>query len=232
MKSHRIPETLNEKMKESAGEVLDAEWKSAQQDTGMAKNLNPELRERVLAAARKEKRGHDLRRRFVRYGQCAAMLILTVGVILFCIPTVRAGFVNALVTWYDEYFRLEFNPGTDKSSNDWMDEEWLTEFGYVPDGYTLVDRFDSVLSATRTYKDADGNCLYLHVVSDSAHSLYDDKFILDEVSVGGQPGYYMHHSDFPDVILTWSSGRTVYSVSADSDVISKDELIRIAESLK
>ncbi|MBQ8370223.1 MAG: hypothetical protein IJY35_09625, partial [Clostridia bacterium] len=90
MKRHRTPENeiLNQTIKEAAGALLDEEWNSA----GECEPA-PELRERVMKAAEEARKKRAMRRKCIRIGQYAAMVVLVCGVILFCIPTVRAGFV-------------------------------------------------------------------------------------------------------------------------------------------
>ncbi len=229
MKSHRKPENeiLDEKLREAAGELLDEELAAA----GYA-DVDPALRERVMQAVRKQTRGHDLRRKFVRYGQIAAMLVLTAGVILFCIPTVRAGFVNAMVTWYDECFRVEFNPGTVKDDPDADPIVWKTGLTELPDGYVLTEQKNSGIGVWAVYQNPAGDPIMLSGTTDGAHILYDTGFTMTEIKVGEHPGYYMRHSDDTMTVVTWSEGRAVYTVTAYSPDISEDQLIRIAESLK
>ncbi|MBQ2727198.1 MAG: DUF4367 domain-containing protein [Clostridia bacterium] len=227
MKRHRKPENeqLNEKLKEAAGELLAEEWAAAEET-----ELNPVLRERVMEAAGKERRKSALRRRMVRIGQTAAMLVLTVGVILFCIPNVRAGFVNALVTWYDECFRVEFNPGTLKDNQDADPIVWKTGLTEVPDGYELAERNDCGIGPWEVYMNSAGEPLIFSGNTDRAETLYDTDFLMSETRVNGIPGYCLQHTEDTMTIVTWAEGRAVYSVASYSPDITMEQLIRIAES--
>ncbi len=229
MSSHRKPENeqLNEKLKEAAGKFLEAEWMSAEQI-----QPDPSLRRRVMEAVGKERRKSEVRRKLIRIGQMAAMLVLTVGVILFCIPTVRAGFVNALVTWYDECFRVEFNPGTVKDDPGADPIVWKNELTELPDGYVLTEQKNSGIGVWVVYQNPAGDPIMLSGTTDGAHILYDTGFTMTEIKVGEHPGYYMRHLDDAMTVVTWSEGRAVYTVTAYSPDISEDQLIRIAESLK
>ena len=227
MKSHRKPENdvINEKLKLSAGELLEEELAAAG-----AAEVDPALKERVMQAVGKQTRGHDLRRKFIRYGQIAAMLVLTVGVILFCIPTVRAGFVNAVITWYDECFRMEFNPGTVKDNPDADPIVWKTALTEIPDGYTLTEQQENGIGTWVLYTNSAGEPLMLAGNTDGAHILYDTGFTMTEIMVGGNPGYYMRHNADTITVVTWSEGRAVYTVTAYSPEITEQQLIAIAES--
>lgn len=227
MKSHRKPENeiLSEKIREAAGELLDEELAAA----GYA-DVDPALRERVMQAVRKQNRGHELRRKFVRYGQIAAMLVLTVGVILFCIPTVRAGFVNAMVTWYDECFRVEFNPGTVKDDPEADPIVWKNGLTEVPDGYELSQEKDIGIGTWKVYMNPAGEPLIFSGNTDGADTLYDTDFHMSEIRVNGIPGYYLCHTEDAMTIVTWAEGRAVYSVVSYSPDITMEQLIEIAES--
>ena len=227
MKSHRKPENdvINEKLKLAAGELLEEELEGCGES-----DADPALRERVMQAVRKQNRGRDLRRKFVRYGQIAAMLVLTVGVILFCIPTVRAGFVNAVITWYDECFRMEFNPGTVKDDPAADPIVWKTALTEIPDGYELMERQESGIGPWEVYVNTAGEPLILSGSTDGAHILYDTGFTMTEIMVGENPGYYLRHNEDTITIVTWSEGRAVYTVTAYSPEITEQQLIRIAES--
>lgn len=227
MKRHRKPENelLHEKLKEAAGELLAEEWAAAEEA-----ELNPALRERVMEAAGKERRNSAFRRRLVRIGQTAAMLVLTVGVILFCIPNVRAGFVNALVTWYDECFRVEFNPGTVKDDPEADPIVWKTGLTEVPDGYELSQEKDSGIGPWKVYMNPAGEPLIFSGNTDGAETLYDTDFHMSEIRVNGMPGYYLYHIEDIITIVTWSEGRAVYSVTSYSPDITMEQLIEIAES--
>ena len=229
MKRHRTPENeiLNQTIKEAAGALLDEEWNSA----GECEPA-PELRERVMKAAEEARKKRAMRRKCIRIGQYAAMVVLVCGVILFCIPTVRAGFVDAVITWYDDCFRVEFHPGDEKSGSGELPDDIAADFGWLPDGYTLTDAADWDGLIRRASTNADGDRIILDIGSDSAVSLYDTQFGITELVVAGQPGYYLRHTVENCAVLTWAVDQLVYNLCAYSPEITRDMLIRIAENLK
>lgn len=229
MKRHRKPENdiVNQRIREAAGALLDEEWNSAGE-----KQPAPDVRDRIMAAADGLRRRRALRRRLVRIGQYAAMFVLVCTVILFCIPTVRAGFVDAVITWYDDCFRVEFHPGETKDTGGMIHSSTPAEFGWLPDGYMLMRINDWAGLSRREYRNASGDMISLDVGSDSAVSLYDANFEITEVVAAGHPGYYLRHKTENCSVLTWSAGNLVYRLCVSSPEITRDMLIRIAENLK
>lgn len=117
----------------------------------------------------------------------------------------------------------------------------IAELEFVPEGYVLrtrdARRMTEVTTATTTYK-IDRDTLVLiqskYQIAPSLRELALGDAWLEEVTVNRRPGYWIaNYQTYPDDrigMLIWEQGGFIYRLQ--SAALGRDELLRVAESLK
>lgn len=109
-----------------------------------------------------------------------------------------------------------------------------SEYTYIPEGYELVEHTKGFSLERFAFEDSNGNQLFCTArPNDNSFSMLDTEDVgVEEITINALPGLYCSQDDFSQV--TWSEGEYNYSVYqyASTNQLSKEELIRIAESRK
>lgn len=109
-----------------------------------------------------------------------------------------------------------------------------SEYTYIPEGYELVEHTQDPRFERFAFEDLDGNQLFFtSQPNDNSFSMLNtENATVEEIAINGFPAIYHFKDSF--VQVAWSTGDYNYSVHqcALTDQLSKEELIRIAESRK
>ncbi len=107
-----------------------------------------------------------------------------------------------------------------------------SRYTYIPDGYELVTHEQGKLLERLVFEDTVGNQFICTSRSnDESFSMLDtEDTLMEEITIDALPALYHSKDDFSRV--TWSKGEYNYSVQqySSTNPLSKDELIKIAES--
>lgn len=189
---------------------------------------------------KKEKRAFDRAAKQMKYNKSLVKVYLSRAAVVFlCIialgacvmmtsPTVRAAVKNVIVEWFDKYTNFSF-VATDTGSGDFENVEDV-KIGYIPEGYELVNISESPFSITYFYCFADKE-YYIDVFKNNENELFADneRSKYENVVINNHQSWviYDNVNNHGSLILTGSK----ISISISGD-LPKDELIKIAESIK
>lgn len=154
----------------------------------------------------------------------AVVLLTTAGVVLAVNTEVRAEFFGWVQALSGQFFHYQF-VGEENS------EKYLYSLGYVPEGYSLVEKIGTEFDRTEIYADEDGKILSF------SYSFGGDMYIIDfdhatpdMVYVGEYRGeYYKSSSEKIGSDLVWiDENNTLFVVSG---FFNEQEMIKIAENV-
>jgi len=162
---------------------------------------------------------------YVKAMRVAASFMVTLTV-LFTItiaasPTVRATVTNFVRTWFDD--RTEyFVPNRD------LHTEWT--FGYIPEGFELVEEYDHMLLIQRVYENNDSVKIIVSISTgkafiDNEHSDYYSTRINGNIA----DIYVSNDIEYPSIIVIFheQTGMRILLISE----IDISELIKVAENI-
>lgn len=161
----------------------------------------------------------------VRAAACTAvMLLTTAGVVLAVNTEVRAEFFGWVHEFSGQFFHYQF-VGEENS------EKYLYSLGYVPEGYSLVEKIGTESDRTEIYADEDGKMLSF------SYSFGGDMYIIDfdhatpdVVYVGEYRGeFYKSSSEQIGSDLIWIDENNTFFVV--SGFFNEQEMIKIAENV-
>ena len=166
----------------------------------------------------------------------AAVIILTFCIGTFSLimvsPQARADFKNAVMEFYETHIKFYFITG-DTSSADFTDYENITA-GYIPQGFTLKEKYDEFEAVGYRYENAEENLTYdIYVSLNDGLSVHTDKDKnnVEEIRVSGRDAYLItgENENKPYSTLIVTGGRITVTVYGQLD---REEIIRVGESLK
>lgn len=161
---------------------------------------------------------------------CLMIIITLTMVACMSIKSLRENIINAVITWYDEYFTLEYTQET--SSEVSGDTYQTTEFTYIPEGY-IVEEDISVNGYRKiSYMNESGNYIYYlkQPYNDKADWYDSEGYDIEEISIGDLKAIFMYDSYGNKAsVITWTNHNMIYRITA---ALPETEMIKIAESVK
>lgn len=191
---------------------------------------------------KKEKRAFDRAAKEVKYKKSLVKVYLSRAAVIFlCVialsagammfsPTVRAALKNVIVEWFDKYALFTF-VSTETGDDDFESIEDV-EIGYIPEGSVLVNNYE-IPEQERMYNyslnDSDVYMIDIFLNEISDISIDNERSQYTKTTINGHEALvvYDEENKIGDVILVGSK----ISVLITGD-LPKDELIKIAESIK
>jgi hypothetical protein len=164
-----------------------------------------------------------------RIRNAAAMVILSMSILfgaLMLHPEARQTIINLVVTWYEDHIKYSFR---DKDAAV-LPQDW--EFGYIPDGFTLLseERLDDFCMFI--YERSDGVLLNIIITNESRGGYLDNEhYDIERISFknGVADLYQSRDSVFPNKIVWYREDLRV--LTAINGMISLDELLLILENM-
>ena len=131
----------------------------------------------------------------------AAMVLLSMSLLfgaLMLHPEARQTVINMVVTWYEDHVKYSFQ---DKDAAA-LPQEW--EFGYIPEGFTLLfeERLDGL--CTFMYERSDGAMLNIFISNESGTQYADNEhYDINRMVIGGDIAdvYEATEEQFPNMIV-------------------------------
>jgi len=157
----------------------------------------------------------------------AAAVVLIAFTVLFgttmaVSPTVRAAVVAFVRTWFEDRTIYQI---PDRELN-----EGLT-FGYIPEGFVLVEEIDLDLQLIYVFQDIDSTIIYITVSSGSLTIDNEDSFYY-RTTINGFPAevYESTDDEKPSVLVVHKENTGIFITLVSK--INTSELIKIAENIE
>jgi len=162
---------------------------------------------------------------YLRVLRTAAVIILTcallLGAAMAVSPTVRAAVIDFVSSWFSD--RTQYNVPDGTVGTGWT-------FGYIPDGFELVDSMETDIQINRVYIN-DKSQGFIIAISTGQEVIDNEHSDFYQTSINGRAAdiYEATSEDQNNMIVMYddSAGVTITLTS----VIGVDELIKIAEGI-
>ena len=179
---------------------------------------NHEKWKRKLFNKMRDNRYHRFTTKTVKVLMIAAVLsalLLTA----FVIPSSR----EYIIDNFDIFSRYQITEPNDNSVNGEI------TVGYIPEGFELINKHTSTKNVILDYVNVDGTIINIMKSTSSIKIEFDTEFgSTDTIVLNGKT--YTYFLDFDNCgFLVWNDNDYVYQISG---LISKDELLKIAETVK
>lgn len=191
--------------------------------------FNEKAEKRILRAIR-----HDnteaVRKKWLNAIQRVAAVVLIVTTTFFamamCIEPVRAAFINAIVTWYEDYVSIWFGE-KDADAPKTIEKEYT--IANLPDGWTMEKISEDSLSVVHMLYGPDGEMVvFQQSVQTGSDVLYDNDCYENSIPLKQDIIATVLEYEDGRVCLTW---RADYEFCLDGENVSRDVLISIANSM-
>lgn len=153
------------------------------------------------------------------------ILIITGASFIFLLQNhdVRAACKNFITKIYEQYIHLSYK-------NDISNNIILPEFGYIPNGFSLVEISSNQNQSTVIYKDSLDNRIVLYSYSTKHDSSADNEnYNIYEIEINNFPGLlFESKNSYFENMLYWNTDSTYYQLKSS---LPSEELIKIAENL-
>ena len=164
-----------------------------------------------------------------------ALIVLVSAVSLFfatamTIQPVRAAFFGAIVTWYEDYFRVTFEAGEPNEVN--AENELVpAKIGYLPEGWSITSEHSSDGLYSCDITNTNDRVIRFTQYKDSENGIGVDNAILEEEIImlkndTVEANLFMLEDGF---VLIW---KDEYMYRLESENAEMFELIMIAESIE
>ena len=164
----------------------------------------------------------------LRYGKkIASVILLIMGVsfsLLLSFDEVRAACEAVIIEIYDRYIRYSY-------TSDLSLENTPISFGYVPEGYSMVEASFNGIDSFITYQNAHDDSIMLEFDVQKFTVLIDNEhYTISNVFIGHYEGTFFESQDSRFVnVLLWDAENYYFQLRS---TLNKEEMIKIAENLK
>jgi hypothetical protein len=144
------------------------------------------------------------------------------GAVMAASPTVRAAVVNFVRTWLEDRTIYE-TPDRD------MYGDWT--FGYIPEGFVLIEEFDTEAHFIHIYQNDDSISISI-TISSGKQVVDNEHSVFYETTINGNAAdiYESNNPEYPNVIVMYyETTGVVITLVSEIDV---SQLIRIAENIR
>ena len=164
----------------------------------------------------------------LRYGKkIASVILLIMGVsfsLFLSFDEVRAACEAVIIEIYDRYIRYSY-------TSDLSLENTPISFGYVPEGYSMVEASFNGIDSFITYQNAHDDSIMLEFDVQKFTVLIDNEhYTISNVFIGHYEGTFFESQDSRFVnVLLWDAENYYFQLRS---TLNKEEMIKIAENLK
>ncbi len=162
-----------------------------------------------------------------------AIIILVTAVAFFGLmltnKDVRAAISNAVVTWYNNFIKVDYSNSTDVVNKD-KDSVYDFEIGYIPVGFDLVEKVEDNSVREYIYSNSNGDYLSIGIyTADSTDEVIDiEKTEFEKTTINGYETYVLYSEAERSGTVTMGDRNFVVLIDAISDY---SDLIKIAENI-
>ena len=162
----------------------------------------------------------------LRRAVSAVLIAGCVGfVTMISIPKVRAAVAEVVIEFFEKYVSFDFTRSGDSSAR-----EGEYTFGYIPDGFELVEQYEDPLTKECVYKDGNGSELSILYVPTKNTILMNDieNAEYSEIEINGYRAYIMDSAAYNNARLLFDDGKNVFTIVGN---LPKEEFLKIAENI-
>lgn len=173
---------------------------------------------------------------FINTLKRAAVIILTLCIGAFSLimisPEARADFKNAVMEFYETHIKFYFIT-SDEVTGDFTNYENI-KAGYVPQGFTLKEKYDEYEAVGYRYENEGENLtydIYISLNDGLAVHTDKDKNNVENINVSGRDAYLIagENQGKPYSTLIITGNKITVTIYGQLD---KEEIIKVGESLK
>lgn len=233
--SKGINESVFEAMLSIAfSEYLDEQIAKAPSDDELSKRFPlPKKEAKWISRRIKEKKHNRHRSLAVIYTQRVAIAFLVFVSLSFALLStsskVQAAIKDTIVEWYEKYILFNFKSSDETNNNIRLPDSY--NIGYVPNTFKQTESTERVDFRQYVYADNKENCLFIEIscidVSDIMVDIEYNGY--DEIQLGSKKAYLLYNDENQSGTLVWADGNNRIMVDG---MVSKEELIKIAENIK
>ena len=164
----------------------------------------------------------------LRYGKkIASVILLIMGfsfTLLLSFAEVRAACESVIIEIYDRYIRYSY-------TSDLSLENSPIRFGYVPEGYSMVEASFNGIDNYVIYQNAYGDSIKLNYDTEKFSAFIDNEhYVISEVFIDGYKGDFFESQDsYFRNSLIWSTENGYFHLKS---TLGKEEMLKIAKNLK
>lgn len=178
------------------------------------------------------------RRKSERGGWITVAKNIAAGVLIACtvtlamvmsIEAVRTALMETIVQWFEDYVSIMFVTEDDVPTTIEVKRQPVID----EEGWSEEVVADSLTSYSIHYFCDGSLALTYHQVCLNTDSMWNDNtdVTIEEISIGQNSGVLMIYEN-GGLIVSWSDGEYTYSLSNRTSTISKEALLKIAESVQ
>ena len=192
--------------------------------------FNEKAEKRILRAIRHGNTA-AVRKKWLNAIQRVAAVVLIVTTTFFamamCIEPVRAAFINAIVTWYEDYVSIWFGE-KDADAPKTIEKEYT--IANLPDGWTMEKISEDSLSVVHMLYGPDGEMVVFQQSVQTGSDIFYDSTDCSESTSVLESGITVTVLEYEDgrVCLVW---RADYEFSLTGDNVSLISLINLGNNL-
>ena len=164
----------------------------------------------------------------LRYGKkIASVILLIMGfsfTLLLSFAEVRAACESVIIEIYDRYIRYSY-------TSDLSLENSPIRFGYVPEGYSMVEASFNGIDNYVIYQNAYGDSIELNYKAKKNTFLVDNEhYLIHKIHIGNDKGTFLESQDshFRNSLI-WSTENGYFHLKS---TLGKEEMLKIAKNLK
>ena len=164
----------------------------------------------------------------LRYGKkIASVILLIMGfsfTLLLSFAEVRAACESVIIEIYDRYIRYSY-------TSDLSLENSPIRFGYVPEGYSMVEASFNGIDNYVIYQNAYGDTIELNYKTKKNTFLVDNEhYLIHEIHIGNDKGTFLESLDnrFPNILI-WNAENDYFQLKS---ALEMEEMIKTAENIK
>lgn len=224
--------SANEKLKDAL-EIYQENWlsKLPTDDEIEPYEFSPAFKKKMMKLTKAQKKPYYMLVNTA--GKRVAVIIVAVLIALsttvFSVKALRDPLVNFFIDVHESFSRIIFQSDNPAVPALTKVEDYFTP-QYIPEGYLLSkkEEFDTVV--TYEYHKNGDIITYDQMILNSSNMLIDTEDTFTEnITINETIGIFFSNKGYDNII--WNDGVYIYYISGTSE-LGKDELIRIAESVK
>jgi len=163
---------------------------------------------------------------FHKVAACFVAVLLAGVIMVFSVPTVRAGFNNFIISVFDKYISLDSYNTNNNSSIETIDYT----FDFIPEGYEEVE-FTDLEKISYTFQSTFDESYFKISYYPSAHTSisFDNEYSkITECTINGYTGHWVKYDISPVITLVWNDGDNIFKING---TVSEEIIAEIARNI-
>lgn len=199
-------------------------------DLEMPESLNSwfdDFNEKRLADEKREKQKKKIRKGVFRLAAAVFILLISAGAVTMSVEAFRVRFFNMLIDTKETYSEISFE--TEDDYLEGIPEDWANYYvmTYIPDGFALVEAFNTEQSGYLTYEFSEYYIMFIQGALDLDIQVDTEEREIQEVRIEDNDGIMVINSE--EVMLIWSNDEACFHIISNLD---EETILKIAKKIK